>query len=262
MSGLARGFYQALELGEQLDALTAQLLRADDASADVLRQRPVSDLRRGDRAEERGQGLPRIAFCGSGGPAGGCRPIEPVGEQRVDERLLGGEVPVNGTDSQASSPGHVAHLHINASFGEQGGSGVEDDGPVVPGIGPLPPAQAGLRRRHGIYPLLVGALIVRGLGMGLVMTPLTAAAFARLPAQAMPRASAATVITRQIGGSIGTALLAVILATTLAPDHAGGGFRLAFWAATAITALALIPAAFLTPAPHPAPRARTDQGGC
>lgn len=92
------------------------------------------------------------------------------------------------------------------------------------------------------YVLLIGALVVRGAGMGLVMTPVTAAAFVTLSQQAMARASATTVITRQVGGSIGTALLAVILADTTGVVH---GFHAAFWAALVITALALIPAAFL-----------------
>jgi hypothetical protein len=76
---------------------------------------------------------------------------------------------------------------------------------------------------------------------------------------AVPRASAATVITRQVGGSIGTALLAVILAVNLAPTHAAGGFHLAFWATAGITAVALIPAAFLAQRPRPSPRAGTGE---
>lgn len=44
---------------------------------------------------------------------------------------------------------------------------------------------------HSSYPLLAAALVIRGLGMGLVMTPVTAAAYVLLPAEALARASAA-----------------------------------------------------------------------
>lgn len=119
---------------------------------------------------------------------------------------------------------------------------------VVPGlllmlVGTLPYAL--VADAHTSYAVLIGALLVRGFGMGLVMTPVTAAAFVRLSPPMMARASATTVITRQIGGSVGTALLAVILTSNLTPVSPVHGFHLAFWAAVAITALALIPAAFL-----------------
>lgn len=102
---------------------------------------------------------------------------------------------------------------------------------VVPGLllmlaGTLPYAlTAGA---HTSYAVLIGALVVRGFGMGLVMTPVTAAALVRLPPKAMARASATTVITRQVGGSVGTALLAMILASNLAPASPVHGFHLAF----------------------------------
>jgi MFS family permease len=51
----------------------------------------------------------------------------------------------------------------------------------------------------------------RGIGLGASIQPATAAAYATLTADAVPRATAALNTLRQIGGSIGTALLAVVL---------------------------------------------------
>lgn len=120
---------------------------------------------------------------------------------------------------------------------------------VLPGIvlivlGTLPYTQVGARTP---YLWLVGALVVRGLGMGLVMTPITAAAYVSLPDRAVPGASSATTVIRQIGGSVGTALLAVLLAGHHAqgPEGLAHAYRQTFWVALALTAAMLIPALLL-----------------
>jgi EmrB/QacA subfamily drug resistance transporter len=60
--------------------------------------------------------------------------------------------------------------------------------------------------------LLLGAtLFVRGLGLGLSMMPITAAAYFALSNADIPRASTTMNIVRQIGGSVATALFAVVL---------------------------------------------------
>ena len=61
------------------------------------------------------------------------------------------------------------------------------------------------------YALLGAVLFVRGLGLGASVQPATAAAYALLDSAQVPRATAAMNTLRQIGGSIGTALLAVML---------------------------------------------------
>src|SRR5882757_7923272 len=82
---------------------------------------------------------------------------------------------------------------------------------------------------HTPFALLGGVLFVRGLGLGASVQPATAAAYALLDSSQVPRATAALNTLRQIGGSIGTALLAVVLqhesATTL-PSVSGGAGRL------------------------------------
>jgi len=78
---------------------------------------------------------------------------------------------------------------------------------------------------HTPYTLLCGVLFVRGLGLGSSIQPTTAAAYAMLDSWQVPRATAALNTLRQIGGSIGTALLAVVLQheSRAALSSAGGG---------------------------------------
>jgi hypothetical protein len=64
-----------------------------------------------------------------------------------------------------------------------------------------------------------------------------AGAFQGLPRGSVADASSATRIMQQVGGSFGTAVLAVIVA--------GHSFQAAFWWSVAFTALAVLPAAML-----------------
>jgi EmrB/QacA subfamily drug resistance transporter len=64
---------------------------------------------------------------------------------------------------------------------------------------------------HTPYALLGAVLFVRGMGLGASIQPVTAAAYAVLDSSQVPRGTAALNTLRQIGGSIGTALLAVVL---------------------------------------------------
>jgi len=80
---------------------------------------------------------------------------------------------------------------------------------------------------HTPYALLGLALFVRGLGLGATIQPTIAAAYALLDSSQVPRATAALNTLRQAGGSIGTALLAVVLqhqgAAAFPPASGGGG---------------------------------------
>ena len=64
---------------------------------------------------------------------------------------------------------------------------------------------------HTPYPLLACVLFVRGLGLGAAVQPSVAAAYQLLDPAQVPRATAALNTLRQIGGSIGTTVLAVVL---------------------------------------------------
>ena len=129
------------------------------------------------------------------------------------------------------------------------------------------------------YWLLGAALFVRGLGMGATMMPAMSAAFQTLARAAVARASTALNIIQRVGGSIGTAVLAVVLQhqiTDRIPAVHGGGLGAAqsvppavreriapkiadafghtFWWALILTVLAFIPA-LLLPRRLPAPAA-------
>jgi hypothetical protein len=126
--------------------------------------------------------------------------------------------------------------------------------------------------------LLLGAsMFVRGIGLGLSMMPMTAASYASLDHAAVPRATTTTNILRQVGGSIATAVLAVVLQhqievqtgvkaasfSTLPPhlpphvaNQVASAFGISFWWALGAIALAIIPTIWLPkrsalPAPQP-----------
>jgi EmrB/QacA subfamily drug resistance transporter len=75
------------------------------------------------------------------------------------------------------------------------------------------------------YWLLGGALFVMGLGMGMTMMPMMSAALATLTKSDVPGASTSLNILQQIGGSIGTATMSVILSSQLASRLPSGGAR-------------------------------------
>src|SRR3954471_6745008 len=78
---------------------------------------------------------------------------------------------------------------------------------------------------HTPYAQLSAMLFVRGLGFGASIQPATAAAYALLDSSQVPRATAALNTLRQVGASIGTALLAVVLQheDPASLSSAGGG---------------------------------------
>lgn len=117
-------------------------------------------------------------------------------------------------------------------------------------------------------PLLAASLFVRGLGMGFVMMPAMAAAYISLSRAAVPRATTMVNIVQRVGGSLGTALFAVVLERQIAanvPGGSGGGlegaagsvvgtpaaaivadaFGSTFWWVVGSTVLAVLPAVFL-----------------
>jgi EmrB/QacA subfamily drug resistance transporter len=118
------------------------------------------------------------------------------------------------------------------------------------------------------YGLLAGLLVLRGLGIGASMMPSMAAAYATLERSAVPRATSALNVVQRIGGSLGTALLAVVLQGEIKDQLGRGGdggtlerlpdavrarvaepladaFAATFWWAVALSVVALIPAVVL-----------------
>jgi EmrB/QacA subfamily drug resistance transporter len=131
--------------------------------------------------------------------------------------------------------------------------------------------------------LLAAALFVRGLGLGLSMMPTMSAAYQTLQPHQVPRATTTINIVRQVGGSLGTAVLAVILqrqivssvgahggagsllgGTTAIPEaaraHVAGAFAHSFWWAVGLSALGVIPALML-PRKKPGGQFPAEQAG-
>ncbi len=120
------------------------------------------------------------------------------------------------------------------------------------------------------YAAIGAVLFVRGIALGFAMMPAMAAAYAAMDRSAVPRATSALNVIQRVGGSIGTAVLAVVLSHQIAtaiPGATGGGleranavppaarsalaeplataFAHSFWWVVALTALALLPALVL-----------------
>lgn len=107
----------------------------------------------------------------------------------------------------------------------------------------------GLIGAHTSIVWLSVAMLVRGFGIGFAFMPAMSAAFASLKRSELSDATPQLNVLQRVGGSIGTAVLAVILQRSLSGAHslsdAAGAYGTAFWAAAGLTALAIIPALIL-----------------
>ncbi len=134
------------------------------------------------------------------------------------------------------------------------------------------------------YQLLAPMLVVRGVGIGCAMMPAMAAAYATLSHADVPRATSALNVLQRVGGSVGTALLAVVLQHEIRVQLAGAGgaaggsgvlqrvpddvraqiaeplataFGNTFWWAVGMSAVALVPATILARSQRRERRAQT-----
>lgn len=94
--------------------------------------------------------------------------------------------------------------------------------------------------------LLLVALLVRGFGLGAVTIPVMAVSYLGLEGNDVAHSSVITRLSQQLGGSFGTAILAVLLQVALTSHVGAGGRDLAlaydsvFWWSIGFTALAVI----------------------
>jgi len=162
-------------------------------------------------------------------------------------------------------------MPLAGRFTDRYGAGrVVPVGLVVATLGTVAYTQLGA---HTGFGWLAVSLFVRGIGFGFVMMPAISAAYQTLSPIQVPRASAAINIVQRVGGSIGTALVAVILehqisvqvhglsgglaAATTAPAAAvakvaqplATAFGNTFWWVMGLTILALAPALLLARTP-------------
>jgi EmrB/QacA subfamily drug resistance transporter len=104
---------------------------------------------------------------------------------------------------------------------------------------------------HTSHWLIGAAMIGRGLGVGMTMMPAMSAAYAALTPDDIANATPQLNVIQRVGGSVGTALLTVVLDDGIA--HRQGASRAAiapafahtYWWLFAVTAVALVPALLL-----------------
>jgi EmrB/QacA subfamily drug resistance transporter len=179
---------------------------------------------------------------------------------------------------RGSSPLHTGLLLVPQGLGaavamsiagaltdKVGARGVVPVGVLVALVGTGAYTQIGAR---SAYWYLAAALFLVGAGLGATITPSMAAAFRELSREEMPRATSAINVVQRLAGSLGTALLAVVLQRAIDARLPGDGgigraselarhdrahaapaiahaFGATFWIAFALTAAALVPALLL-----------------
>ena len=133
---------------------------------------------------------------------------------------------------------------------------------VVTGAATVPFALAGPSTNEW---WLMAVLLVRGIGLGAITIPVMSVAFVGLERAEVPHASIITRLAQQIGGAFGTAILAVILQTSVVgaatPSALAAAFDSAFWWAIGFSLVAMIVALFLPgrPAAVPEPALSGDR---
>src|SRR4051812_14085507 len=109
-------------------------------------------------------------------------------------------------------------------------------------------------------------MFLRGIGIGFAFIPAMSAAFAALKPHELSDATPQMNILQRVGGSIGTAVLAVVLERALVSAHhpltsdaVAGAYATAFWWSLGITALAIVPSIVLLRAErHSRAKARAE----
>ncbi|HWE09422.1 MAG TPA: DHA2 family efflux MFS transporter permease subunit [Solirubrobacteraceae bacterium] len=112
-------------------------------------------------------------------------------------------------------------------------------------------------------------MLVRGFGIGFAFMPAMSAAFAALRRDELSDATPQLNVLQRVGGSIGIAVLAVVLQRSLAGAHTlaaqASAYGSAFWWATGLTAVAIVPSIILIRAERTARRrggtGAPDEGG-
>jgi EmrB/QacA subfamily drug resistance transporter len=120
----------------------------------------------------------------------------------------------------------------------------------------------GLVGAHTSIAWLSVAMLLRGMGIGFAFMPAMAAAFAALERSELSDATPQLNVLQRVGGSIGTAVLAVVLQRSLIGAHSvsaqASAYGTAFWGSAILTALAVVPCIVLMRAERAARRAKVN----
>jgi EmrB/QacA subfamily drug resistance transporter len=99
------------------------------------------------------------------------------------------------------------------------------------------------------FALIGGAMLVRGIGVGLAIMPAMTAAFSALSPAQVTDASPQLTVLQRVGGSLGTAIIAVVLQGQTeharTPAAAAAGFGHTYWWVMAVTLVGLAPTLLL-----------------
>jgi MFS family permease len=130
-----------------------------------------------------------------------------------------------------------------------GGGPLAIVGVIITAVAGIP---FGLIGAHTSLVWIGAAQVVRGVGIGLAFMPAFIAALAALERHELPDAAPQLNVLMRVGGSIGTAVLAVVLERSLASAGAhptvslvAGAYGTAFWWGTGLIVAGIVPATIL-----------------
>jgi EmrB/QacA subfamily drug resistance transporter len=99
------------------------------------------------------------------------------------------------------------------------------------------------------FVLITAAMVVRGIGIGLSIMPAMTAAFSVLKREQINDASPQLTVLQRVGGSLGTAIIAVVLQGHVQHAHTtaalAAGFGHTYWWVMGVTLIALVPTLLL-----------------
>jgi EmrB/QacA subfamily drug resistance transporter len=158
--------------------------------------------------------------------------------------------------------GMAITMPLASRFTERyGGGPVALVGVVVTALMTIPFALIGAHT--GVAELCV-VMVLRGAGMGASFMPAMTAAFAALDRSQVSHATPQLNVLNRVGGSIGTTILAVVLADSLRHAHtqaaAAHSYGIAFWWSVGMATFAIIPCVVLMRAESNARRAARAAG--
>jgi EmrB/QacA subfamily drug resistance transporter len=172
------------------------------------------------------------------------------------QTVRGEDVVVTGLLTAPQGIGAVIAMPLAGRLTDRyGGGPLALLGVVLTTLGTIP---FGLIGAHTSIVWLSAVMVVRGLGIGFAFMPAMSAAFASLERHELSHATPQLNVLQRVGGSIGTAVLAVVLqravGSSKTPSGIAAGYGTAFWVAAALTALAIIPCIVLMTAERRARR--------
>jgi hypothetical protein len=146
--------------------------------------------------------------------------------------------------------GAAAAMGLSGPMTEKLGGGITSlVGGLITLVATIPFVSIGA---HTSYPLLDGAMVIRGFGIGLSIMPAMTAAFTVLRPDQITNATPQLNVFQRVGGSVGTAIITVVLASKISDAGAhptssalADAFGSTFLIVLVVTAVALLPTLLL-----------------